>query len=94
MPPPIILDIASNNILTSIGENDEPLGAAWNSSSLTTWSGDFSKGMTTLLYTDGLLHSKDAFGEAFGIQRFLAHCLLAADQSAEELSRQPWRGTR
>lgn len=86
MPPPIILDIASLNILTSTGESDHPIEADWESDSLTSWSGTLQAGMTTLLYTDGFLGSQDAFGEAFGIKRLLAHCLLAAEQSAEGLS--------
>ena len=88
MPPPIILDIAGLvQILTSAGESETPLsGTQWQPETISTWSGELLPGMTTFLYTDGLLAAKDAFGERFGIKRFLAHCLLAAEQDAEELS--------
>ncbi len=51
-----------------------------------------------LLYSDGVVESRDEAGEEFGLQRFTDHIirLTAAGQSAPEVLRksrkaQPWR---
>ena len=50
------------------------------------WRGTLGDSSMLIFWSEGVIAAKNEFGEHFGVQRFLAHCLLAGNNDANSMT--------